>query len=214
VQTPPGTGIYPGKTWGEVTANIGKFHPTTRDMAKSKAYMDLVLKDMGYTSVSQLPTFDFMTSISPDDPKDVAGYLLSVFKDMGLKVTVKHLTGQQFYSNLYKPALAYDIVRSGWGPDYNDPATYMGYWTTASTDMGVTFENAQFDALLDKANRETDLKRRAQILIETEALFADIAPSVPIMWNKGSLALQKRVKGFTTALSGLSTDYIFADIVP
>jgi oligopeptide transport system substrate-binding protein len=214
VQTPPGTGIYPGKTWGEVTTNIGKFHPTTRDMAKSKAYMDLVLKDMGYTSVSQLPTFDFMTSISPDDPKDVAGYLLSVFKDMGLKVTVKHLTGQQFYSNLYKPALAYDIVRSGWGPDYNDPATYMGYWTTASTDMGVTFENAQFDALLDKANRETDLKKRAQILIETEALFADIAPSVPIMWNKGSLALQKRVKGFTTALSGLSTDYIFADIVP
>jgi hypothetical protein len=34
------------------------------------------------------------------------------------------------------------------------------------------------------------------------------------MWNKGSIALQKREKGFTTALSGLTTDYIFADIVP
>jgi oligopeptide transport system substrate-binding protein len=124
------------------------------------------------------------------------------------------MTGQQYYSNLYKPALAYDIVRAGWGPDFNDPATYMGYWTTASTDMGVTFENAQFDALLLKANSETDLVKRAQILIQAEALFSDIAPAIPIMWNKGSIALQKRVKGFTTALSGLTTDYIFADIVP
>jgi oligopeptide transport system substrate-binding protein len=214
VQTPPATGIYPGKTWGDVTTNIGKYAPTRANLTKSKEYMALVLKDMGYTSVSQLPTFEFMTSVSPDDPKDVTGYLLSVFKDMGLKITVKLATGTQFYNNLYKPALAWDIVRSGWGPDFNDPATYMGFWTTASTDMGVTYENAQFDALLDKANRETDLVKRAQILIQAEALFSDTAPSVPIMWNKGSIAMQKRVKGFTTALSGLTTDYIFADIVP
>jgi oligopeptide transport system substrate-binding protein len=214
VQTPPATGIYPGKTWGDVTTNIGKYAPTRANLTKSKEYMALVLKDMGYTSVSQLPTFEFMTSVSPDDPKDVTGYLLSVFKDMGLKITVKLATGTQFYNNLYKPALAWDIVRSGWGPDFNDPFTYMGFWTTASTDMGVTYENAQFDGLLDKANRETDLVKRAQILIQAEALFADTAPSVPIMWNKGSIALQKRVKGFTTALSGLTTDYIFAEIVP
>jgi oligopeptide transport system substrate-binding protein len=213
VQTPPATGIYPGKTWGDVTTNIGKYNPNRANLAKSKEYMALVLKDAGLTSVSQMPTFEFMTSISPDDPKDVAGYLLSVFKDMGLKITVKVATGTQFYNNLYKPALAWDIVRSGWGPDFNDPATYMGYWTTASTDMGVTYENAQFDGLLDKANRETDLVKRAAILIQAEALFTDTAPSVPIMWNKGSIALQKRVKGFSTALSGLTTDYIFADIV-
>jgi len=33
------------------------------------------------------------------------------------------------------------------------------------------------------------------------------------MWYKGALALQKNVKGVTTALSGLSPDYIYADIV-
>jgi oligopeptide transport system substrate-binding protein len=213
VMTPPAHFIYPGKTWGQVSTNMGKYHPTTANLTKSKAYMALVLKDMKYTSVSQLPTFDFMTSISPDDPKDVTGYLLGVFKDMGLKIKVKVATGQEFYSSLYKPALAWDICRAGWGPDFDDPATYMGYWTTASTDMGVTFENAKFDALLDQANRETDLVKRAAILNQAEALFSDIAPCIPIMWNKGSVALQSRVKGFTTALSGLTTDYIFVDLV-
>ena len=212
VQTPPATGVYPGKTWGDVSTNIGKYHPVTADLAKSKMYMDLVLKDMGYTSVDQLPAFDFLTSVSPDDPKDVTGYILGVFRTMGLKINVKLATGQQFYNNLYKPALAYDICRAGWGPDFDDPATYMGYWTTQSTDMGVTYENAQFDKLFFAANRETDLVKRAAILNQAEALFSDNAPCIPLMWNKGSAALSARVKGFTFSLTGLTTDYIFADL--
>jgi len=212
VQTPPVHSIYPGKTWGEVSTNYGKYHPETADLAKSKAYMDEVLKDMGYSSVDQLPEFDFLTSMDPDDPKDITGYLLSVFSDMGLKINVVYATGKQYYNNLYKPALAYDLARAGWGPDYDDPHTYMGYWTTSSMDMGVTFENEEFDTLLDEANRETDLVKRAEIINQAEALFSDIAPCIPIMHFKGAIAVQPWVKGLTTAISGLAIDYLFADI--
>ena len=45
VQTPPGHTIYPGKTWGDVTPNIGKFHPVKADLAKSKEYMDKALAE-------------------------------------------------------------------------------------------------------------------------------------------------------------------------
>ncbi len=212
VQTPPVHAIYPGKTWGEVSTNYGKYHPETADLAKSKEYMDKVLQDIGYTSVDQLPEFDFLTSMDPEDPKDVAAYLLSVFSDMGLKVKVNYATGKQFYNNLYEPALAYDFARAGWGPDYDDPHTYMGYWTSASTDMGVTFDNPEFDALLDKANKEMDLVKRAAILNEAEALFSDIAPCIPIMHYKGAIVVQPWVKGLTTAISGLTIDYIYADV--
>ncbi len=174
--------------------------------------MDKVLQDIGYTSVDQLPEFDFLTSMDPEDPKDVAAYLLSVFSDMGLKVKVNYATGKQFYNNLYEPALAYDFARAGWGPDYDDPHTYMGYWTSASTDMGVTFDNPEFDALLDKANKEMDLVKRAAILNEAEALFSDIAPCIPIMHYKGAIVVQPWVKGLTTAISGLTIDYIYADV--
>ena len=213
VQTPPAHSIYPGKTWGEVSTNYGKYHPETVDLAKSNKYMALVLEDMGYTSVDQLPVFDFLTSIDPEDPKDVAAYLLSVFTDVvGLKINLVHTTGVQYYNYLYKPALAYDFALAGWGPDYDDPHTYMGYWTTGSMDMGVTFENAEFDALLDRANKETDLVKRAQILNEAEALFSDIAPCIPIMHYKGAVVVQPWVEGLTTAITGLNLDYIFADI--
>ena len=212
VQTPPVHAIYPGKTWGEVSTNYGKFHPETVDLEKSKEYMAKVLEDMGYSSVDEFPEFDFLTSMDPEDPKDVAAYLLSVFSDLGLKIKVTYATGKQFYNNLYEPALAYDFARAGWGPDYDDPHTYMGYWTSASTDMGVTFDNPQFDELLDKANKETDLVKRAAILNEAEALFSDIAPCIPIMHFKGAIAVQPWVKGLTTAISGLTIDYIYANV--
>lgn len=212
VNTPPVHMIYPGKIWGEVSSNYGKFHPESAELEKSKEYMEKVLEDMGYSSVDELPEFDFLTSVDPEDPKDVTAYLLSVLTEMGLKIKVVHLTGKQYYNNLYEPALAYDFARAGWGPDYDDPHTYMGYWTSASTDMGVTFDNEEFDALLDKANKETDLVKRAAILNEAEALFADIAPCIPIMHYKGVLAIHPWVKGLTFGIAGLREDYIFADL--
>jgi len=209
---PPATGIYPGKTWGDVSPNFGKFHPETADLAKSQEYMQKVLDDLGFRSVDEFPEFDLLTSADPTDPKEITSYILSVLMDMGLKVNVRIATGKQFWDSIYEPALEYDFARLGWGPDYDDPHTYMGYWVTESTDMGVTYDNAEYDALLDKANKEVDLVKRAEILAEAEALFLDTAPAVPLLWNKGTIAIQPWVKGVTFALSGLTTDYIYADI--
>ena len=67
-------------------------------------------------------------------------------------------------ATLYKPSLGYDLAVTGWGPDFDDPITYMGYWNSTSMDMGVTYENTEFDALLLAANKETDPVKRAEIL--------------------------------------------------
>jgi len=212
VQVPPGIMVYPGKTWGEVSTNYGKNHPVTVDLAKSKKYMDKVLEDMGYSSVDQFPTFDFLTGQSVENPKSIAAYWLSVFTDIGLKINVIHKTGNQYWNSLYKPALAYDFARCSWGAPYDDPNTFMWYWNSESTDMGVTFENPEYDALLYKANKETDLVKRAQILNQAEALFSDIAPCIPFMNDKGAVAVQPWVKGLAGNMFG-EIEYIYSDIV-
>jgi len=213
VQVPPGIGIYPGKTWGDVSKNYGKYHAETADLAKSKAYMDKVLEDMGYSTVGQFPKFDFLTRESAQDPRSMSAYLLSVFSDIGLKIDYLQTTQKQYYMNLYKPALAYDFAMSSWSGAYDDPNTFMWYWNSKSLDMGVTFENPEYDAFMVAANKEIDLVKRAQILNQAEALFADIAPCIPFIYNKGEVVVQKWVKGLTTASSGLNIDYIYSNIV-
>ncbi len=213
IQTPSGHAIYPGKTWGEVTPNIGKYHPFSADMTIANEYMAKVLDAHGYASVDQLPTFDLLTSQDPTNPKLFTPYALSVLtQKLGLKINLKHVTGAEYWNEFKAPALAYDLSVTGWGPDYDDPFTYMGYWVTSSDDMGVTFNNAEFDALLAKANAETDLVKRADILVEAEALFSDIGPSVPFIHFGGVVAIQPWVKNIKTSIFGVNINYVYADI--
>ncbi len=214
VQTPPDHTIFPGKTWGEVSPNYGKFHPETPDLAKAQEYLARALAETGFASVADLPEFDLLTSEDPQNPKMVTPYVLSVLtQDLGLKVSLKQVTGPDFWNVLLEPALGFDMAVVGWGPDYNDPLTYMGYWVSSSTDMGATFDNAEYDAILERANAETDLEKRAEILAEAEALFADIGPSVPFIFYKGVVAVQPRVKDLRFSIFGVNVDYVYADIV-
>ena len=110
------------------------------------------------------------------------------------------------------PAETLDLAIAGWGPDYDDPYTYMQYWQTSSTDMGTTFDNADYDKLLQQANNEMDPKKRAELLAQAEALFSDIGTSIPLLHYKGEAALQPRVKNMLTSSFGVSLNYIWVDI--
>jgi len=213
VQTPAATTVYPGTTWGEVdTVNQGKYHPLSADPAKADEFKAKTLADMGVTSVDQLPPMTLLTSEDPQNSKVMTPYVLSVLNNMGLKVTLNQQTGNQFWNTLLAPALAYDLAIAGWGPDYDDPFTYMQYWQTSSTDMGTTFNNADYDKLLTQANNETDLKKRADLLVQAEALFSDIGTSIPLLHYKGEAAVQPWVKNMLTSSFGVSLNYIWVDI--
>jgi oligopeptide transport system substrate-binding protein len=213
VQTPAATAVYPGATWGDVDqANVGKYHPVSADLAKADEYKQKVLADMGVSSVDQLPKLGLLTSEDPQNPKLVTPYILSVLHNMGLDVTLDQKTGNQYWNTLLYPALAYDIAIAGWGPDYDDPYTYMQYWQSSSTDMGTTYNNTDYDQLLTQANNETDLKKRAEILVKAEALFSDGGPSIPLLHFKGEVALQPWVKNMLTSSFGVALNYIWVDI--
>jgi oligopeptide transport system substrate-binding protein len=80
-------------------------------------------------------------------------------------------------------------------------------------DMGVTYENTEFDALLLAANKETDPMKRAEVLAKAEAMFSDGAPSIPLLHWKGSAAVNPRVKGIVFQSFGAPINYYTADIV-
>ena len=213
VQTPAATTVYPGTTWGEVDQeNQGKYHPVTADLAKADEYKAKTLADMGVASVDQLPALGLLTSEDPQNTKLVTPYVLSILGNMGLKVTLNQQTGNQYWNTLLAPALGYDLAVAGWGPDYDDPFTYMQYWQSSSTDMGTTFNNADYDKTLQAANAQTDLKARAATLVKAEALFSDIGTSIPLLHYKGEVAVQPWVKNMLTSSFGVSLNYIWVDI--
>ena len=82
--------------------------------------------------------------------------------------------------------LQYEISRSNWIGDYNDPNTFLDLFLSNNGNNRTGWKNARYDLLLREANLQTDMKRRAELLREAETLLVrDEAPLVPLFFYNG-----------------------------
>ncbi|AUD15295.1 peptide ABC transporter substrate-binding protein [Planococcus sp. MB-3u-09] len=87
----------------------------------------------------------------------------------------------------------YDIQSTGWGPDFQDPITFLDLFATESPQNTMAYSNEQVDALLEQANGELALKpqERWQALAEVEKILVEEDAAIANMYQFGSMALQK-----------------------
>jgi oligopeptide transport system substrate-binding protein len=64
----------------------------------------------------------------------------------------------------------FDIAQAGWQGDYNDASNFLDLLRIGNENNYGQYENAAYDALLDKANVELDLETRGRMLAEAEAM--------------------------------------------
>lgn len=85
----------------------------------------------------------------------------------------------------------------GWIADYNDPTTYLGLMksNTGPQNYG-DFKNAEYDALLGKADHEPDGLTRARYLAQAEQIMLDDADVAPIMNSVNRNLVSPRISGW------------------
>lgn len=87
----------------------------------------------------------------------------------------------------------YDIQTAGWGPDYQDPMTFIDLFVTGSPQNKMGYSNPEYDALVESAKGElaTDAAGRWEAMAKAEKiLLADDAAIAPI-YQRGAMALQQ-----------------------
>lgn len=87
----------------------------------------------------------------------------------------------------------YDIQSTGWGPDFQDPITFLDMFATESPQNTMSYSNEKLDALLEQADGELALKpeERWQALAEAEKIIVEEDAAIANMYQFGSMALQK-----------------------
>jgi oligopeptide transport system substrate-binding protein len=79
--------------------------------------------------------------------------------------------------------LDFDIVRSSWIGDYDNPNTFLDCFVTGRGNNRTGWSDATYDDLLSAANRETDLSKRFNLLQKAERiLITDEMPIVPLYY--------------------------------
>ncbi|MFY4774340.1 peptide ABC transporter substrate-binding protein [Metabacillus sp. RGM 3146] len=90
----------------------------------------------------------------------------------------------------------YDLLLSGWGPDYDDPMTWLDLWITDGGQNHMSYSNPEYDKLIQSADKDPDTANRFKTLQAAEKLALDGDAALAPMYQRALNVLQKTyVKG-------------------
>jgi len=193
---PPGLNDGAG---GEYAKSFGDQLKHAENAPKAKEYLEKGLKELGLTA---LPTLKYLTEDGTTSKKGAEFLKEQWNKNLGINVEIEAVP---FKLKLQRSTAGdYDIVGSGWNPDYNDPMTFLDMWITDGDYNETKWSNKEYDAKIQAANKETDLKKRVTLLQDAEKILLDELPIAPNYWS-GTKSLQKPyVKNYLTPTIGPS----------
>ncbi len=94
----------------------------------------------------------------------------------------------------------FEILRASWIGDYPDPVTFLGLWTSDSTNNSTGWSNPEYDRLLQEATREKDPTTRYQLLSQAEGILMEEMPVIPLYFLNRTYLLDPQVKGWSANL--------------
>lgn len=111
-----------------------------------------------------------------------------------IDVTVEDKEWTQFLKDQHKGD--YQISRSGWLGDFNDPISFLGIFRDrAGGNNDTGWENNRYQALLKQSALEMDTQKRNQLLAQAEQILMDEMPIAPLFYYTNSWVKHERVKG-------------------
>ena len=84
-------------------------------------------------------------------------------------MTLEGLEGRQFSERFRNTK--YTICRASWFGDYRDPTTFLEKFLTGDEGNDTGWSNAEYDKLLEEAEKTSDPKKRMAILRDAETIL-------------------------------------------
>jgi len=143
-----------------------------------------LLAEAGYPGGKGFPRLDYIFDTVKVD-EDIAVELQQMWRDtLGIDMELRGLEWKVYLGSLDR--LDYDLARSSWVGDYNDPQTFLGMFISGDGNNRTGWKNPSYDALISAANDEPDLTKRAQIFRQAETLLVkDEVPVIPLFFYVG-----------------------------
>lgn len=191
---------------GKFKDSVGDLIPRDNDFAAAKALLEEGMKEEGLTTLNLSYICD-----DTDTAAKYAAYFQEQWKkNLGVEVTIQSMP---FKSRLDRMTNKdFDIVMAGWGPDYNDPMTFMDLWVTNGGNNHTNYSSAEYDALIKGATEEADVNKREEMLVQAEKVLMTDLPIGPIYNRARDYIVADGLTGvIRTAFTDISV--IYADYV-
>jgi oligopeptide transport system substrate-binding protein len=168
-QTPPGIGGYRNP----------EGLPYQPEVARQ------LLAEAGYRDGVGFPQFQYLFDTTSRLQEQIAVELQVMWqRELGVRPGLRKLEWKTYL--VAQGELDYDICRSSWIGDYNDPNTFLDMFMSNNGNNRTGWSDPRYDDLLRQANAQLDPERRHHLLQQAEIiLIRDLVPIVPIYFYTG-----------------------------
>lgn len=155
-----------------------------------------LLAQAGFPGGKNFPSFTILYN-SSELNEQIATEIQAMWQEtLGIRATLRNQEWKVYLNTM--ASLDYDVARSSWVGDYNDPYTFLGCFVSNRGNNMTGYSSRTFDALLEKANATADPAQRMALMREAETILTNQdMPIAPLYYYVG-LALydDSRLGGF------------------
>lgn len=117
-------------------------------------------------------------------------------KALGIASTQTNMDGSTYFGYLRDKG-DFDVARAGWIGDYSDPQNFLFLVESDNTGFNyANYKNPEYDALMDEAEKTTDLQKRAGILKQAEEIFMRDLPYIPLLYYSSKALVSDKLQGW------------------
>lgn len=225
---PPNFVSIKGKDFGEVVAskmvNYGKewqginfadgqdpyYNPEKAKAKFAEAKKELEAKGVQFP-IHLDKTVEVTDKVGIQGVSSIKQSIESVLGSDNVVIDIQQLTSDEFDSSGYFAQTAaqkdYDLYHGGWGPDYQDPSTYLDIFNTNSggflqnlgLEAGEANDKAKavgldvYTQMLEEANKEQDPAKRYEKYADIQAWLIDSSLVLPSVSRGGTPSLRRTV---------------------
>ncbi|MBD3859769.1 peptide ABC transporter substrate-binding protein [Bacillus sp. 28A-2] len=194
----PAMAIVPPTMEGFTDNKTGYFKD--HDVDTAKKLLEKGVKELGYKSVSDLPTLKLSYNTDEGHQKIAQAIQEMWKKDLGVKVELDNSEWNVYIDKIHSGD--YQIGRMGWLGDFNDPVNFLELYKDkdgGNNDTG--WESKEYKQLLNDSAKETDKTKREEMLKKAEEIIINDMPVAPIYFYTQPWVQDPKLKG--VVVSGL-----------
>jgi oligopeptide transport system substrate-binding protein len=153
-----------------------------------------LMRESGFGPNKRVQTTYMIRATTPGIYRAIAAALQQMFSLVYVDVSIVPNDMAIFYDSL--EVQNYDTSQPGWSADFDDASNFLDIFRTDSGNNWGKYSNLAYDAMLDSAQRETDITSRGRKLAEAEAILLKDQAFMPLFfWVSGNL-VRPYVKGW------------------
>lgn len=160
---------------------------------KAAEYWAKGLEELGVDSIKLDMVVD-----ADDEPQKVAQVVQEQLQTTlpGLEINIVVEPKKQRVEDLQ--AGNYQLGLTRWGPDYDDPMTYLGMWVTNNSENYGFWSNADYDAIIAECTTGdlcTKAEERRAALYDAEKIVMNEAVIFPLYTKSNAQMMSSKVSG-------------------